>query len=214
MAGSTLRDSLVDEIKDMYNAEKQMTKALPKLAKAATSEELRTALESHLEETHNQVTRLERVFELMDETARGKHCAGMAGIVEEGNDLLEEDFEDAVMDACIIAAAQKSEHYEITSVRHDDRVGRSARAHRRGRASSTRSWRKRRPPTRSCRPWPNPGSTKPLLPASLGRKRKKRRAARRRAPKPTTASDSAGRPCEPGSRPAPVRPGEPPPCQG
>ena len=115
MAGNTLRDSLVDEVKDMYNAEKQLTKALPKLAKGATSEELRTALENHLEETQNQVAKLERVFELLDETVRGKHCAGMAGIIEEGSDLLEEDFEDAVMDACIIAAAQKSEHYEITS---------------------------------------------------------------------------------------------------
>jgi len=115
MAGNTLRDCLVDEVKDMYNAEKQLTKALPKLAKGATSEELRTALENHLEETQNQVAKLERVFELLDETVRGKHCAGMAGIIEEGSDLLEEDFEDAVMDACIIAAAQKSEHYEITS---------------------------------------------------------------------------------------------------
>lgn len=115
MAGNTLRDSLVDEVKDMYNAEKQLTKALPKLAKAATSDELRTALENHLEETQNQVARLERVFELLDETVRGKHCAGMAGIIEEGSDLLEEDFEDSVMDANIIAAAQKSEHYEITS---------------------------------------------------------------------------------------------------
>jgi len=99
----------------MYSAEKQLTKALPKLAKAANSDELRTALENHLEETRNQVSKLEGVFELLDETVRGKHCAGMAGIIEEGSDLLEEDFEDAVMDACIIAAAQKSEHYEITS---------------------------------------------------------------------------------------------------
>jgi ferritin-like metal-binding protein YciE len=115
MAGNTLRDSLVDEVKDMYNAEKQLTKALPKLAKAANSDELRTALENHLEETQNQVTKLERVFELLDETIRGKHCAGMAGIIEEGADVLEEDFEDAVMDAAIIAAAQKTEHYEIGS---------------------------------------------------------------------------------------------------
>jgi ferritin-like metal-binding protein YciE len=115
MAGNTLRDSLVDEVKDMYNAEKQLTKALPKLAKAANSDELRTALESHLEETQNQVSKLERVFELLDETIRGKHCAGMAGIIEEGADVLEEDFEDAVMDAAIIAAAQKTEHYEIGS---------------------------------------------------------------------------------------------------
>ena len=113
----------VDEVKDMYNAEKQLTKALPKLAKAANSDELRTALENDLEETQNQVSKLERVFEPLDETVRGKHCAGIAGIIEEGSDVLEEDFEDAVMDACIIAAAQKAEHYEIKLLRHDDRVG-------------------------------------------------------------------------------------------
>jgi ferritin-like metal-binding protein YciE len=115
MAGSNLRDALVDEIKDLYNAEKQLTKALPKLAKASTNDELREAFESHLEETENQVTRLERVFELLDEKPRGKHCAGMAGIIEEGNEKLEEDMEDSVMDACIIKSAQSAEHYEIGS---------------------------------------------------------------------------------------------------
>ena len=115
MAGSNLRDSLVDEIRDIYNAEKQIVKALPKMVKGATSEELRDAFESHLEETQNQVTRLERVFELLDEKPRGKHCAGMAGILEEGSDILEEDAEDVVMDAMLIAGAQKVEHYEITS---------------------------------------------------------------------------------------------------
>lgn len=115
MAGNNLRDALVDEIKDLYNAEKQLTKALPKLAKASTNDELREAFESHLEETHNQITRLERVFELLDEKPRGKHCAGMAGIIEEGNDKLEEDLEDSVLDACIIKSAQSAEHYEIGS---------------------------------------------------------------------------------------------------
>lgn len=115
MAGNNLRDALVDEIKDLYNAEKQLTKALPKLAKAATNDELREAFESHLEETQNQITRLERVFELLDEKPRGKHCAGMAGIIEEGNDQLEKDLEDSVMDACIIKSAQSAEHYEIGS---------------------------------------------------------------------------------------------------
>ena len=79
-----------------------MTKALPKLAKASTNDELRAAFETHLEETHGQIGRLERVFELLDEKPRGKHCAGMAGIIEEGSEKLEEDLEDAVMDACII----------------------------------------------------------------------------------------------------------------
>ena len=115
MAGNNLRDALVDEIKDLYNAEKQLTKALPKLAKAATNDELRAAFESHLEETLNQISRLDRVFELLDEKPRGKHCAGMAGIIEEGSEKLEEDLEDAVMDACIIKSAQSAEHYEIGS---------------------------------------------------------------------------------------------------
>ena len=115
MAGSNLRDALVDEIKDIYNAEKQIVKALPKMVKGATSEELRDAFESHLEETQNQVTRLERVFELLDEKPRGKHCAGMAGILEEGSETLEEDAEDSVMDAKLIAGAQRVEHYEITA---------------------------------------------------------------------------------------------------
>ena len=112
---NTLRDALVDEIKDLFNAEKQLTKALPKLAKNATNPDLRAALESHLTETQEQIARLEQVFELLDETARGKHCAGMAGIIEEGNDMLEEDAEDAVKDACIIAAGQRAEHYEMAA---------------------------------------------------------------------------------------------------
>jgi ferritin-like metal-binding protein YciE len=115
MAGSNLRDALVDEIKDIYNAEKQIVKALPKMVKGATSDELREAFESHLEETQNQVSRLERVFELLDEKPRGKHCAGMAGILEEGSETLEEDAEDSVMDAMLIAGAQRVEHYEITA---------------------------------------------------------------------------------------------------
>ena len=111
----TLQDALVDEIKDLYNAEKQLTKALPKLAKNATNDTLREALESHLAETETHIQRLEQVFGLLDEKPRGKHCAGMAGIIQEGNDILQEDFEGAVMDACIIAAGQRSEHYEIAA---------------------------------------------------------------------------------------------------
>jgi ferritin-like metal-binding protein YciE len=112
---TNLREALVDEIKDIYNAEKQIIKALPKMIKGASSDELRGAFESHLDETENQVTRLERVFELLDEKPRGKHCAGMAGILEEGSDTLQEDAEDSVMDAMLIAGAQRVEHYEITA---------------------------------------------------------------------------------------------------
>jgi ferritin-like metal-binding protein YciE len=112
---TNLREALVDEIKDIYNAEKQIVKALPKMVKGATSDELRVAFESHLDETENQVARLERVFELLDEKPRGKHCAGMAGILEEGSEILQEDAEDSVMDAMLIAGAQRVEHYEITA---------------------------------------------------------------------------------------------------
>ncbi len=111
----TLHDALIDEIKDLYDAEKQLTKALPKMAKNTTNEELRAAIESHLAETNAQIDRLERVFELIDEKPRGKHCAGMAGILEEGSSVLEEDFEGAVLDACIIASGQRAEHYEIAA---------------------------------------------------------------------------------------------------
>ena len=113
MSADNLREALVEEIRDLYNAEKQLVKALPKMAKAAESDELRTAFEEHLEETEGQVTRLERVFELLDEKPRGKHCAGMAGIVEEGSEKLQEDLEGSVLDASLIGAAQKVEHYEI-----------------------------------------------------------------------------------------------------
>lgn len=109
----TLHEMLVDEIKDLYHAEKQLTKALPKLAKAATHEDLRAAFESHLEETREHVNRLEEVFAALDEPVKAKPCAGMAGIIEEGSDLLQEDAEASVLDAGLIAAAQRAEHYEI-----------------------------------------------------------------------------------------------------
>jgi ferritin-like metal-binding protein YciE len=109
----TLHEMLVDEIKDLYHAEKQLTKALPKMAKAATHDDLREAFEMHLEETREQITRLEEVFEALGEKVKAKPCAGMAGIIEEGNDTMQEDAEGAVLDAALIAAAQRAEHYEI-----------------------------------------------------------------------------------------------------
>jgi ferritin-like metal-binding protein YciE len=111
----TLHDAFIDELRDMYDAEKQLTKALPKLAKAASSSDLRAAFESHLRETQGQIERLEQVFESLDEKVRGKHCDGMAGIIKEGSSILEEDFEDVTMDACLIAAAQRAEHYEMAA---------------------------------------------------------------------------------------------------
>ena len=109
----TLHEMLVDEIKDLYHAEKQLTKALPKMAKAASHEDLREAFEMHLEETREQITRLEEVFEALGEKVKAKPCPGMAGIIEEGNDTIQQDAEGAVLDAALIAAAQRAEHYEI-----------------------------------------------------------------------------------------------------
>jgi len=111
----TLHDAFIDELRDTYDAEKQLTKALPKLAKAATNPKLRQAFETHLEETRGQIERLERVFESLDERARGKHCDGIAGIIEEGKSIMEEDFDETTMDACLIAAGQRAEHYEMAA---------------------------------------------------------------------------------------------------
>jgi ferritin-like metal-binding protein YciE len=111
----TLHDAFIDELRDTYDAEKQLSKALPKLAKAARSPELRSAFEAHLEETRGQIERLEAVFESIEEKARGKHCDGIAGIIEEGKSVMGEEFDDATMDACLIAAGQRAEHYEIAA---------------------------------------------------------------------------------------------------
>ena len=112
---TTLRSLLIDELRDVYHAERQLVKALPKLAKAATSEELREAVESHLAETEEQVSRLEKAFELLNEPAKAKVCAGMQGIVEEAADLIREEEEGAALDAALIASAQRAEHYEIAA---------------------------------------------------------------------------------------------------
>jgi ferritin-like metal-binding protein YciE len=111
----TLHDAFIDELRDAYDAEKQLIKALPKMAKAASSQELRSAFETHLKETKGHVDRLEQVFESIEEKVRGKHCDGMAGIIEEGKAAMEEDFDEATMDACLIAAAQRAEHYEMAA---------------------------------------------------------------------------------------------------
>lgn len=111
----TLHDAFIMELRDAYDAEKQLIKALPKMAKAATAEGLREALEHHLEETREHVTRLEQVFGTLDEKVKGKHCDGIAGIIEEGQNALAEDLDDAALDACIIAAGQRAEHYEMAA---------------------------------------------------------------------------------------------------
>lgn len=111
----SLKALLEEELKDIYSAEKQLLKALPKMAKKATSEDLRAALEEHLEVTQGHVDRLEEVFEALGKPAKAKTCKAMQGLIEEGKEIMEEDADDAVMDAGIIAAAQKVEHYEIAS---------------------------------------------------------------------------------------------------
>lgn len=111
----TLHDAFIEELRDTYDAEKQLTKALSKLAKAAAAPELRGAFESHLEETQGQIQRLEEVFDSLEEKAKGKHCDGIAGIIEEGKAIMEEDFDGATMDACLIAAGQRAEHYEMAA---------------------------------------------------------------------------------------------------
>jgi ferritin-like metal-binding protein YciE len=113
---SKLKELFVEELKDIYSAEKQLTKALPKMAKAATSEELRNAFETHLAQTEEQIGRVEEVFELLEMTARAKKCEGMAGMIEEGQQAIEDtDTGTATRDAALIIAAQKVEHYEIAS---------------------------------------------------------------------------------------------------
>ncbi len=111
----TLHDAFIDELRDTYDAEKQLLKSLPKVARAANSPKLRAAVEKHIEETRGHVERLTRVFESIDERPRGKHCDGMAGIIEEAKSALEEDADDATMDALLIASAQRAEHYEMAA---------------------------------------------------------------------------------------------------
>ena len=108
-----LHDLFVDELKDLYSAENQIIKALPKMIKAASSTELANAFEEHLEVTKEQVKRLEKVFQMIEANPKGKKCKAMEGLLEEGKELMSEDAEPSVMDAGLIAAAQRVEHYEM-----------------------------------------------------------------------------------------------------
>ena len=109
----TLEQLYISELRDLYSAENQLLKALPKMAKAASSEELKDGFEKHLEQTKGHVRRLEQVFEALDENPKGKTCRAMKGLIEEGSEILKENGEESVLDAGIIVAAQKVEHYEI-----------------------------------------------------------------------------------------------------
>jgi ferritin-like metal-binding protein YciE len=113
MSVDTIEKLFVDELKDLYSAENQITKALPKLAKASSSEELKNAFESHLKETEEQIERLEQIFKILELSPKGKTCAGMKGLLEEGSDVLEQAEEGAIRDAAMISAAQRVEHYEM-----------------------------------------------------------------------------------------------------
>jgi ferritin-like metal-binding protein YciE len=115
MPAENLHELFVDELKDIYDAETQLTTALPKMAKAANSQDLRAAFEEHLEITRMQVNRLEEVFKSLGMAARGKTCEGMKGLIEEGQEMMEELEHGATLDAALIASAQKVEHYEIAT---------------------------------------------------------------------------------------------------
>jgi len=110
---NSLHDLYLMELRDLYSAENQLIKALPKMAKAACSAQLRRAFEQHLRQTEGHVKRLERIFKELDESPKGKKCAGMEGLIDEGKELLKEDVAEDVLDAGLIGAAQRVEHYEI-----------------------------------------------------------------------------------------------------
>ncbi len=113
MPNQGLKDLYIDELKDLYNAENQLVKALPKLARAAASDELRQGFEEHLEQTKGHVERLEKIFQMLDESPKGKKCKGMEGLIVEGSEVMEQDYEGSLLDAALIGAAQRVEHYEI-----------------------------------------------------------------------------------------------------
>jgi ferritin-like metal-binding protein YciE len=113
MTKNTLQELYVEELKDLFSAETQLTKALPKMVKAASSKELRQGFEEHLEQTKGHVERLQQIFEMLEEKGTGKKCLGMEGLIKEGAEVMGEDFGDAMMDSALISAAQRVEHYEI-----------------------------------------------------------------------------------------------------
>jgi ferritin-like metal-binding protein YciE len=115
MQQAELKDLYIDELKDIYSAETQLVKALPKMAKAAASDELRSGFEEHLEQTKGHVARLEQIFQALEEKPTGKKCMGMEGLIKEGGEAAEEDYEDDAKDAALIGAAQRVEHYEIAA---------------------------------------------------------------------------------------------------
>jgi ferritin-like metal-binding protein YciE len=115
MRKDSVRQLYVDELRDLYNAETQLVKALPRMAKASSNEQLREGFEEHLRQTSEHVSRLEKIFEMLDEKPTGKKCLGMEGLIKEGAETMQEEYADTVMDAAIIGAAQRVEHYEMAA---------------------------------------------------------------------------------------------------
>ena len=115
MNHDSLRELYIEELRDIFSAENQLTKALPKMAKAASSKELRQGFEHHLEQTKTHVERLESIFEMLEEKATGKKCAGMEGLIKEGAEVMSQEFEEDSMDSALISAARRVEHYEIAA---------------------------------------------------------------------------------------------------
>lgn len=115
MKTNTFRELFLDELKDLYDAENRLVKALPKMAKTANSEGLRKGFEEHLEQTREHVSRLKEIFSILGEKPAGKKCLGIVGVLQEGDEIMGEDFEGSVMDAALISAAQRVEHYEIAA---------------------------------------------------------------------------------------------------
>jgi ferritin-like metal-binding protein YciE len=147
MEKNALKELYIDELRDIYNAENQLVKALPKMAKAATSEDLRAGFEEHLEQTKGQVQRLAQIFTDLDEKPTGKKCKGMEGLVEEGTEMIAEQ-EGEVLDAGLISAAQRVEHYEIAAY-GCVRTYANLWVRRTLPNCSTKLWKKRRKPTRN-----------------------------------------------------------------
>ncbi len=115
MQQSDLKELYIDELKDIYSAETQLVKALPKMARAASSEKLRSGFEEHLEQTKGQVSRLEQIFQALEQKPTGKKCLGMEGLIKEGGEAAGEDYVDDAKDSALIGAAQRVEHYEIAA---------------------------------------------------------------------------------------------------
>jgi ferritin-like metal-binding protein YciE len=153
-AARLLCDAFRAELKDLYSAENQITKTLPKMAKAAMSPELKTAFENHLQETKGQIQRLEEIFQMLGGSPKGKSCVGMKGVLDEGSEMLQETQEGDVRDAALISAAQRVEHYEMAGYGQDMELSDlmpNSWASPRLLISCSRHSKKRRPRTRSSR---------------------------------------------------------------